>query len=125
MNQQAIHPSAVGVYLAYPTSEVLKPIYRKLKTQVNSAHTKVGITTQSFALREREYKNTFQREVVFMRVAEVPVSRIPEVETAILLELGSKYRRVGRAREWFKSSDREAIQAAVVSIVARVLRDGI
>ncbi len=125
MSRSDIHPQAVGVYLAYPTSETLKPIYRKLKTHVNSEHTKVGITSLSFASREREYKNTFQREVEFIRLAEVPVDRLAEVEAAVLLELGTRYARVGRAREWFQTKDREAIEAAVLEVVARVLQRGV
>ncbi len=122
MSRRDIHPQAVGVYLAYPTSETLKPIYRKLKTHVNSEHTKVGIASLSFASREREYKNTFQREVEFIRLAEVPVDRLAEVEAAVLLELGTRYARVGRAREWFQTKDREAIEVAVLEVVARVLQ---
>lgn len=117
MPNAEIGPQCVGVYMAYPTTEQLKPIYRKLKTLVNNSHTKVGITTQSFAAREREYQNTFNREVVFIRLAEVPVHLIPEIESAVLARLCSRYATVGRAREWFDTMDRESVRAEVLSVV--------
>ncbi len=120
MSHTEIGPQCVGVYLAYPTSETLKPIYRKLKTLVNSSHTKVGITTQSFAAREREYQRTFNREVVFVRLAEVPAERLVEIEGAILSALQSRFSRVGRAREWFDTTDRESIRAEVSAVIARL-----
>ena len=118
MGVSRISRSSTGVYMAYPTTSVLKPIYRKLKTQVNDQHTKVGITTDSFAIREREYRNTFQGEVVFTPLAEVPASRLAEIEKLLLVKLCSRYQRVGRAREWFNTTDREEISRIVVAIVS-------
>jgi hypothetical protein len=116
-----ISPQAIGVYMAYPTSDVLKPIYRLLKTQVNIAHTKVGITIKSFGEREREYRRTFQNEVTFVRVAAVPLALIPVVEAAILADLGGCYSRVGKAREWFECADREAVLQRVLAVIERVM----
>ena len=116
-----ISPHAIGVYMAYPTSDVLKPIYRLLKTQVNSAHTKVGITVKSFGEREREYRRTFQNEVTFVRVGAVPLALIPVVEAAILADLGGCYSRVGKAREWFECADREAVLHRVLAVIDRVI----
>jgi hypothetical protein len=123
MLETTIQSHAIGVYLAYPTAPVLKPIYRKLKTQVNDEHTKVGVTRVSFAVREREYKNTFQQEVKFVRLVEVPAHRLAEVEAAILYELGARYQRVGKAREWFHSKEHTEIAATVLAVVCRVLQD--
>jgi len=119
-----VNLSSTGVYMAYPTTAVLKPIYRKLKTQVNDQHTKVGITTDSFAIRGREYRNTFQGEVVFAPLVEAPASRLAEIEALLLTELCSRYQRVGRAREWFDTTDRKEIQALVIAIVDGVLSNG-
>ena len=117
--------SSTGVYMAYPTASELKPIYRKLKTQVNNQHTKVGITTDSFAIRGREYRNTFQGEVVFTPLVEVPAGRLADIETLLLVELCSRYQRVGRAREWFDTTDREEISKLVIAVVSGVLRNGV
>lgn len=113
--------SGIGVYIAYPTTSVLKPIYRKLKTHVNDEHTKVGITTDSFAAREREYRNTFQGEIVFVPLAEVPASRLMEIEKLLLGELCVRYERVGSAREWFNTREREEISKIVLEIVGRTM----
>ena len=118
-----IDRSATGVYIAYPTTEVLKPIYRLLKTQVNSAHTKVGITTDSFAIREREYMRTFHGEVRFVPVIVVPATRLVVVEQALLRELCTRYSRVGRSREWFHTVDRDGIAQLIVEIVQTSARD--
>ena len=120
-----VHRSSTGVYLAYPTTSVLKPIYRKLKTQVNDQHTKVGITIDSFAIREREYRNTFQNELVFVPLVEAPANRLPEIEKLLLVELRSRYSRVGKAREWFDSTDRNEIAKVVLSVVRTVLKNGV
>jgi hypothetical protein len=112
------------VYIAYPTTSVLKPIYRKLKTHVNDEHTKVGITTDSFAAREREYRNTFQGEIVFVPLAEAPASRLTEIEKLLLGELCVRYERVGRAREWFNTRDREEISKIVLAIVGGAMSNG-
>lgn len=111
--------------MAYPTTSVLKPIYRKLKTQVNDQHTKVGITTDSFAIREREYKNTFQGEVVFVPLAEAPATRLAEIENLLLVELKSRYQRVGQAREWFNTTDRDEISKIALAVVTGVLGHGV
>jgi hypothetical protein len=120
-----ISRSSTGVYMAYPTTSVLKPIYRKLKTQVNDQHTKVGITTDSFATREREYRNTFQGEVVFVPLAEAPASRLNKIEALLLVELSAKYQRVGHAQEWFDTTDRDEISRIVLAVVSRVLSNGV
>ena len=49
---QKIDMNETGVYLAYPTTSVLKPVYRGYKAQVNDMHTKVGITEDSFSSRK-------------------------------------------------------------------------
>lgn len=112
---------ATGIYIAFPTTPVLKPIYRKLKTQVNDQHTKVGITVSSFASREREYRNTFQGEVMFMPLAEIPVHRLPAIEAMLLVEMTTRFQRVGRAREWFATTERDTVMDVVRSVVRRAM----
>ena len=112
----AVNRSRTGIYMAFPTVPVLKPIYRKLKTQVNNQHTKVGITTDSFANREREYKKTFNQEVEFIPLVEVPSERLHQIESVLLFALTKRYAKVGRAREWFNTTDRETIAEMVMSI---------
>jgi len=108
--------------MAYPTSPVLKPIYRKLKTQVNDQHTKVGKTRDSFEKRAREYRNTFNQEVEFFPLIEVPLGYLDVVETAVLLEMGQRYTRVGRAAEWFDTTDREVIAGLVCQVAVETMR---
>ncbi len=80
--------SDTGVYIAFPTSETMKPIYRGSKTKVNSRHTKVGITTDSFATRDSEYAKTFDGEVTFTPFASVPANRLKVLEDRILAAIG-------------------------------------
>ena len=104
--------------MAFPTTERLKPIYRSLKTQVNSSHTKVGITTDSFAVREREYKETFGGEVKFVRLVAIASSELATFEALLLREMHARYRNVGHAREWFDTDAREEIAALVLQLAA-------
>lgn len=115
---------ATGVYMAFPTTSVLKPIYRKLKTQVNDRHTKVGITIDSFAVREREYKKTFGGEVEFVPLAEVPAQLLAAIESKVLEELCARFQRVGHAREWFSTTEREVVAEIVLSVVRKFPSDG-
>ena len=109
---------STGIYIAYPTTAELKPIYRGLKTKVNHSHTKVGITVKSFQSRGREYHSTFGGEVEFTPIAEVPADKLLGMEKIILIRLREKYRTVGNATEWFDTDDREAVIAIVMSALA-------
>ena len=112
-----IDKQGTGFYIAYPTTTELKPIYRGLKTMVNNRHTKVGVTVKSFLSREREYLGTFGGEVEFVPIAEVPASQLELLEQIILDKVCEKYRKVGNAREWFDTDDRESIVAIVLSVL--------
>lgn len=113
----------IGIYLAYPTTTQMKRIDRNLKTRVNDCHTKVGKTSSSFKGREAYYKKVFDGEVRFEALAEVPRERMREVERNVLDKMSLRYARVGRAREWFNTDDRETVasivRAAVVEVLAR------
>jgi hypothetical protein len=124
LNHEPISRSATGIYIAYPTTQVLKPIYRKLKTQVNSAHTKVGITTGRFSTREQEYMRTFNGEVRFVPIVAVPALQLRAIEHVILSEMRSRYAPVGRAREWFDTTEHEAIIQLVEAIASDFLLPG-
>ena len=113
-----INKNRAGIYIAFPTTDVLKPIYRQLKTQVNCNHTKVGITVKSFLSREREYMGTFDGEVEFIPIAEIPVEQLKMLEQVILTRICAKYQRVGYAREWFDTNDREQIVAIIQEVLA-------
>lgn len=105
-----IPESATGVYLAYPTSTTMKPTYRGLKTKVNSRHTKVGITVDGFAKRGAQYTKTFDGEVVFKPLVSVTSARLMALEKKILAEVAARFERVGSAREWFDTQDRNAVE---------------
>lgn len=98
-----------GVYIAYPTSEVLKPTYRKHKTLVNCQHTKIGITVSSFHSRWTEYSRTFDGEVAFHRLIELNGADIHAFERHLLAEMNARYAKSGSAREWFHTTERDAI----------------
>ena len=89
-----------GVYIAYPTSPILKSIYRpkNYKIMVNDQHTKVGIAKDSFASRRKGYVGNFDNEVEFIPIAVVPLEQLIEAERHILSAVRNKYTRVGCAR---------------------------
>ena len=108
---------ATGVYIAYPTSAILRPIYRGYTTKVNNQHTKVGIAQDSFSARRRSYLGTFDGEVTFTPIAEIPAGDLPAAESKILAAIGARFQRVERAQEWFATDDRQTI----VEITLRAL----
>ncbi len=105
----SIPGDAKGFYLAYPTSSVLKPTYRGHKTMVNHDHTKVGITTSTFVMRENEYMRTFDHEIAFVPLLVVPIHKLASLEAQVLAELRNRYPLSGSAREWFRTTEREQI----------------
>ncbi len=104
-----------GIYIAYPTSVVLKSIYRpkNYKTQVNDQHTKVGIAKESFGARRMGYVGNFDGEVEFVPIVRIELDRLIEAEQAVLAAVRAEYKRVGRAREWFHTVDRERVKEIV------------
>jgi len=110
-----------GVYIAYPTSSLLKSIYRpgKYKTMVNDQHTKVGIAKSSFASRRKVYVDNFDNEVEFIPIAIVPLKQLVEAERLVLSAIHQKYTKVGRAREWFNTSERQEIVEIIGATLAK------
>ena len=111
-----ISNQSTGVYIAYPTTKILKPTWRKRKTLVNNCHTNVGITKKSFHSRELEYHLTFGGEVEFRYVAEIPVHQLEAIERQYLAKLREQYLTVGNARKWFVTDDRENMLAILKSV---------
>jgi hypothetical protein len=111
---------ATGIYMAYPTSPELKPIYRGLKTHVNERHTKVGQTRDGFATREREYCRTFGGQVRFVPLVSVQPDKLDDLEGIVLQELMGRFNRVGRAREWFDTAEREVVAEIVLAAAGRL-----
>lgn len=101
--------TASGIYIAYPTTPQLKPTYRGHKTLVNDQHTKVGVATKDFVSREDEYMRTFQSDVAFYPVLACDPSILPALEARILHAMRSRYPLSGTAREWFRTTDRQAV----------------
>jgi hypothetical protein len=114
---QKINMNGVGVYMAYPTTSVLKPIYQGYKAQVNDMHTKVGITEDSFSSRKNSYLKTFGGEVKFIPVAEIKMAELKNVEKIIVADLSTKFQKVGRTREWFETNDRNMILEMVLESI--------
>lgn len=108
-----------GIYIAFPTSSKLKSIYpqKQYKTMVNDQVTKIGIAKDSLRARKRNYLKTFDNEVEFVPIAFVEQEFLEFIEDRILLELRSRFSRVGKSREWFHTSDRQK----VIEIVSKVL----
>jgi hypothetical protein len=112
-----LNPFSTGIYIAYPTSPILRPIYRGYKTLVNDQHTKVGIARRSFAEREKNYFVSFNKEVVFRPILELPREQLRNIERALIAELRNHHARVGRAREWFDTTDRDSLAQLIINIV--------
>ena len=87
-----------GIYLAFPTSSMLKSIYPKKqhKTMVNDQHTKIGIAKDSLRARKRSYLKTFDNEVEFVPIALVENVFLESIEDRIISELRSRFSKVGK-----------------------------
>ena len=105
-----------GIYLAYPTSTILKSIYppKKYKTRVNDQHTMVGIARNSFLSRKRNYMRDFDNEIEFVPVALIGMAFLVSAEEAVIEALRSHFSRVGRSKEWFMTSDRRKVFEIIV-----------
>lgn len=121
VHSKKINMSGTGIYIAYPTSPVLKPIYRGYKTKVNNAHTKVGIATDSFYARKNSYFSTFDGEVEFVPIAEIKNEIIEEVEQEILGRLSRLFRKVGNAHEWFDTDNRDMVLQIISEVQEQIL----
>ncbi|MEI7465949.1 MAG: hypothetical protein WCJ87_11425 [Burkholderiales bacterium] len=115
---EEISPRSTGLYLAFPTTEVLKPTYRGHKTLVNLEHTKVGITMSSLRSRWSEYKRTFGGEVAFHPLFELSAPQPSIYESRLLDEMHRHFPKSGSAREWFFTTEREKIVAHALSLLA-------
>ena len=106
-----------GIYIAHPTSPVLKSIYRpkNYKTTVNNQHTKVGIAKKSFASRRKGYVDNFDNEVEFIPITLIPLEQLVKAEHLILNAIHKKYKKVGRSREWFNTSMRQEIAGIIIA----------
>lgn len=105
--------SATSVYVAFPTSCELVPIYPGYTTLVSSDHAKVGIAMKSFESRKVQYRRTFQSGVSFFPILELPSSELRAFESRFLPILCERFHRSGRAREWFRTVDRQGIAEVV------------
>jgi putative ubiquitin-RnfH superfamily antitoxin RatB of RatAB toxin-antitoxin module len=81
-----IDRASPGVYLAYPTTEVLKATYYRHQTFVNLSHTKVGIASKSLGSREAEYLRYFNREIVFQPLLQLDPSELRPFEAQLLVQ---------------------------------------
>jgi hypothetical protein len=115
---KTIDRASPGVYLAYPTTEVLKATYYRHQTFVNLSHTKVGIARKSLGSREVEYLRYFNREIVFQPLLQLGSSELRPFETQLLGQMNARFVRSGRAREWFATADRAAIAQLVQELAA-------
>jgi hypothetical protein len=110
----------IGIYIAYPTTSELKLIDAGLKTKVNNNHTKIGKTENGFAGREKNYMKTFDNEVEFYPIIIFEKKDdLRMAEDKIKSCLKGVYKRVGHAREWFDTDDRES----VIKIITNSLMD--
>jgi len=108
--------SNTGIYIAFPTTPVLKSIYRpkNYKTKVSSKHTKVGIAKDSFDARSKGYHSNFDNEVIFTPLTIIEdIDALITVEQYVLSQIASEFKRVGRAREWFNTDNHKRIKEIV------------
>ena len=106
-----------GIYIATPTSNTLKSIYRaqNYKTQVNNEHLKIGITKDSFQLRSKCYYDNFDNEVDFIPLVAIDRNKLKEIENKVLNRIKDEFTRVGRAREWFDTNNKARIISILIS----------
>ena len=106
-----------GIYIARPTSAVLKSIYRakNYKTKVNNEHLKIGITKDSFQSRSKCYYDNFDNEVEFIPLVAINRDVLKEVEAKVLAQIKIEFNREGRAREWFDTNDKNRIISILMS----------
>lgn len=102
-----------GIYIAYPTVDTWKSIYRKkgYKTKVNNDHTKVG-KAENFESHRGQYLENFDNEVEYTPIIEVNLNKndLKKLEDnikAAVLKAG--FKRVGRAKEWYETTDRKKL----------------
>lgn len=117
MNKQMIEQT--GIYIAYPTTSELKSIYKpkNYKTMVNDQHTKVGIAKDSFNSRSKGYYGNFDNKVDFIPLVIIDVKHLGQIEKIILSEINAEFSRVGRAREWFDTTNRKRVTEIVFSTI--------
>ena len=111
--------SATGIYIAYPTTDVLKLTYPGHRTYVNHKHTKVGMAKRSFRARAADYKQVFQGEIEFVPVALVHREFLSTMETYVLAELLTRYKTVGYTQEWFDTDDRRSIVSLLSNVAQK------
>jgi len=105
MNEE--YHSKTGIYIAYPTSSVLKSIYKVggYKTKVNNQHTKVGKAENGFKNREGQYLGNFDNEAEFLPIAYIDKTHLKHAEEIVLSSIKAKFSTVGHAKEWFDTTD--------------------
>jgi len=109
-----------GIYIAYPTSPELKSIYRpkNYKTKVNNQHTKVGIAKDNFNSRKKDYLANFDNEVEFYPIVLVEIEHIDYAESLVISAIKLEFKKVGRAREWFDTSNRQRVSEIILSTLS-------
>ena len=109
-----------GVYIAYPTSSVLKSIYKpkNYKTKVNDQHTKIGIAKDCFHSRRKGYLGNFNNEVEFIPIALIDARHLEHAEKLIICAISIEFAKVGRAREWFNTANRQRISEIINSTLS-------
>lgn len=107
-----------GLYIAYPTTSVLKVTYPGHRTQVNQQHTKIGMAKRSFQARRLEYNRTFTGEVQFIPLAVVNRNCLSAIEAHVLAALQANYKTVGFAKEWFDTDDRHSLVSQLSSLAS-------
>ena len=114
--------SKKGIYIAFPTTSLLQSIYKpkNYKTKVNHLHTKVGITIDNFKNRSKCYYDNFGSEFIFAPLFIIENNQeILSVEKKILEAIKQKFKRQGRAREWFNTTERNLI----INIITQILKE--
>jgi hypothetical protein len=118
--------SKTGIYIAHPTSAVLKSIYKpkNYKTMVNDEHTKVGIAKHSFLARSKGYYSNFDNEVMFKPIVIIEdINLLVIIEKHLLSQIRLEFKRVGRSREWFETNEREKVSDLVSQFLLEFDRD--
>lgn len=107
-----------GIYIVYPLSKKFQSIYKvkNYTTEVNTCHTKVGISESGFGAREKNYIKNFG-SVDFQPIAIVDKIYLKDIEKDILAELKKHFNRSGKSREWFDTQDRNRIRKIILKVL--------
>ena len=115
---------ASGIYMAYPTSLIMKSIWRQnpprkdYEAKVNYRHTKVG-QARHFGRRARDYLKNFDGQIRFVPICAVNLEELDYLELLVTTAMYAEFPVVPKTREWYVTTDRERVREIVLSVLGK------